>query len=142
MIVYVAYIIFQLWSHTSLYQDTSENLSENRKYEHPLVQGRSRKIRSRKSSNNNGEYRSTVSPLQSPDITITIVRSNTFNSVAGPLSNSILNENENTTAHNLIDNEKYQNEEDEKEEEIPTMSLLVTIILLVTVTVVSLSSQK
>ncbi|KAF8962769.1 Sodium/calcium exchanger protein-domain-containing protein [Flammula alnicola] len=145
LFIYAGYLSFQLYSHPDLYQDKGSHTIESTKYQKPLFQGLSKKLHHHKDrdveSASDHPLQLTQSPLSitnSP--TPNVTQADTF-STGAPLFASVTTDNPTVIndqslasphAHFTPD---IQEKEDEDEEEMPTMSVWMTIGLLATVTV-------
>ncbi|KAF9476694.1 calcium/proton exchanger [Pholiota conissans] len=129
LFIYAGYLTFQLWSHPDLYQDKGIHSIESTKYDKPLFQGLHDKIhhikhdRNGEASNSSSSPTYTTSPPHSPNLQSVQLRTNTFGSSGAAMTDSF----HTSSVENPSSTEK-------EEEEIPTLSLWMTVILLVVVT--------
>lgn len=133
-LVYAGYLFFQLYSHTTLYQDKGEHVIVTTQYTEPKFRFK-RKSRASKEGSD-VESAMTTSATQAPSRTGTngTLRAH---SLLNPLTNAGPgNFDTNQTIAEIGDDHAEEEEEEEKVQ----MNLPVTVGLLVTVTVVSLQS--
>ena len=126
--VYGSYLVFQLWSHATLYDDKHENNFRSTRYD-PALHAQLRYMR------RTILRRRTQAPAQDLEKNDTNSPVAHGNDAAMPNSNATGTVSDGTTVA------AEHHEEEEEEEEQPSMSFPMCIGLLAVVTVVSLSHQ-
>lgn len=139
-LVYLCYLVFQLFSHKGLYEDSNDEIMKSKKYVNVKMPFKKHSRQSILGTVNSAE----------PEI---IVSGDTVASTSTHLNGGAMNIHDNTSSEShmatnaseaeagraLLHREEHQ--EEVEEVEIPTMSLPMTIGLLAVVTVVSVSGS-